>query len=1294
MTILEAKEAALVPATALLCEVRLKDQSIRRWASARCQDGTTLYEARVLADTTLPWKLTSDVTSESANSLTLNMADADGQIAQLFKTGLLRGASIRIFAAVLDGRNVESKTAVLSGVLDSVSDLNGRTARFTILNRLSAIRTSFPPMRIQKQCAWMFPSNAGERDAAVNGGEDSRYSPLYRCGYGPDLAGGAGNLDGAAPFTSCDYSRRSCEERGMFSKDGANRVNNRFSGIEFVPPSITVRGHGESSGRISNLVSLDTRFNDVIPAVYGMGWLRAPVVFSRNDGNLTRSEVLLGLGEIDSIIKVIVNGYEIPLGVDGRNMTGTGWYNVVSLGGRTGAQNLGFADSAGRPLGDPYASMAYLNVVVPNRVSDGKSSPKVEVLLKGMKVPVLDAEGNLLTCNWTSNPAWILCDILRRTGWKLEELDLASFVQAAAHCDTQIEARDANGVAHMVPRFAANLVLRRRYSVGELLRSIRLGALLTLSFDAEGKLTLQTETTIANQHPQKPAGSNADAAMLGGWPAYEFGDGENGTSGILLRPNGEPDLRVSSRHSQDTPNRVSFEIQDSLNEFQQDSISIADADDIQSRRQEIQQSLAVLGVPNFPQAQRICQTWLNKNIAGNVYVEFRTSLKGFHLRPGNLIAMTCQRYGFDRTLLRLLEVHLEPRLDTVKLLCQLHQEHWYSDDAQARYDVSRRYAWTASSPRAVIITDTSESLATAPDGSQRCALKIAFERPVSPGRAAVGIPLVSFGYEVQSTGGDLAQGTYYLAVSAVDEAGLETAISSLIPVRIGGLANTNKILLKGISCSPGTQSINLYIGDSPNRLRRAATALPIAGVIEYLGGATSPIPPPDANYVKLHAWFRQTHLVPQEPTEWSENTIGRTGLGLTPNRWAGKKISIREGTGRGQERNIVSHSAVVFTVSRAWDILPDATSRFVVVEPSWAFAAESDSSEIVAPLPLYPAANFEVNLRSVGMDGAELDAQESPSVFWQVGVGGAGGMDAAVPPEPIFSIALLEEGTISLGGIGFTVLENLATVYAGKFTLHYWDELTAPSPLSLANALSAAGEDVTLAGLAAALAEGALIQIGREVLRVTAETAVPGVYTVERGQFDSTAAAHVESSAVFVLQSRVMVIPFVPGFFASTASVGFVHNVRLPNVRLAAGELTLFNRVGESPAHLACFTSFGEGGLRTLSGGQIHLNVQGYLSIEAAAGQSFVVNHLTVVRDVYAYVQEQPVGAPIEAMLRVNGVEYCTLTIPADNWSSVGVDRFNHAPLPPGATVSLDILGVPSASQGTPGKDLTVVLQT
>lgn len=1303
MSLYDVKDQSVVPATALLCELALSDGTHRYWASARCQDGAQTYEARIHPDQASSWKLTSDVTSAGAGVVSLIMADADGTIAQLFQAGKMQGGRVVFRAAVLNGRNVESKNVLFTGILDSVSDLNGQSARLNVLSRLSSIRSNFPPMRIQKQCSWTFPANAAEREAALSSGEDGRYSALFRCGYSRSVAGGVGNPDGTSPFTSCDYSRQSCEVRGMFSQDAAGNPTRRFSGIEFVPPSIQVRGHGESGGRLSNLVALDTRFNDVVPAVYGTGWLQAPVVFSRNDGNLTRSEVLLGLGEIEGVIKVIVNGYEIPAGISGQNMTGTGWYNTISKGSRTGGFNLDVANSSGQPVGDPYASMAYLNVVVPNRISDGKSSPKVEVLLKGLKIPVLDPDGLLVRSKFSANPAWIICDILRRTGWKLDELDLNSFASTAAFCDELIEARDANGTVGQVRRFEANLVIKRRYSVAELLRAIRLGSLLLLHFQADGRLAVRPETSIADQQAIKPLGSNSTNAIRGGWPTYEFGDGVSGTTGILLNANSEPDFRMFSKLSQDSPNRVSFEIQDALNEFQQDSVSIADTDDIQRRRQEITQSLPVSGVPNFPQAQRVCQTWLNKSIAGNVYAEFRTSVRGFHIRPGDLIAISYQRYGLDRTLFRVIEFQLSPFLDVMKVVCQLHQDYWYSDSAQTRYDSARLYAWRSGAARAVSGTrlfegrylfDASEYLAIDSSGTQKAGLKIPFRKPALETGASGGIPLVSFDYDIQSSGGDLSRGSYFYGLTTVDSGGNESGLSSLIPVTIGGLTETNKVILKGISSSAAAVTVNLYRGDTPYHLVRVATGLSPSGSVIDSGADPGNELAPDPNYSRLRAWFRQIFLLDQSASNWTVDSIGRTGLNLVVNRWVDKKVVIRSGTGRGQELAITSNTAEVLTINGTWDILPDATTKFAIADSAWTWAAESDTDLITVMLPLLPTSTFEVSLRSVSKDDSELDALESPSLNWQVGVGTTGGIDGGPPSKPAFGFSIVEEGTISIGGIGFDALENLGSVYVGQLGIHFWDELAAPNTVSLGTTISASDQSVAINGLSAPLSVGTMIQVGKEILVTTAEEAAGHAYAVSRGRYQSSAISHASAALVFVLSQRDLTIPFVPGYFNSTAAVGFLYNFRMPNVRVSAADFTLYNRIGASERAEESYTILSEDGARTLSGGQITMSVQGYLAIEASAGTCFVVDRATVVRDVYAFVQEAPVGAPIEIIIYVNGIVYCDLSIAAGGRVADAVSRFNHAPIPANATISFDIVNVPSSAVGTPGKDLTVVLQT
>lgn len=1294
MTFLERKDQAVVPATAILCQITPRGGETLYWATDPCTHGALTYEARLSQEQDNSWRFSADLTAESAASIQVLAANADGMVSELRRTGALKGAQVKIFAAVLSGQAVEDAQALFTGIVDNALESDSRFAKIVALSRLSAVRSSFPPMRIQKQCAWAFPKNEAEREAALSSGEDGRYAPLFRCGYSAGLPGGFGNLDGGQPFTSCDFTRVSCESRGMFDKDAAAQVTRRFSGIEFVPPAIQVRGHGESSGRLSSLVSIDTRYNDVVPAVYGMGWMQAPVVFSRNDGNLTRVEALLGLGEVEDAVKVLVNGYEIPRAVDGTNMSGTGWFHVVTKGGRTGGFNLNFADGAGNPQGDPYGSLAMLSVVVPNKISDGKSTPKVEVLMKGIRLPMLDAEGALVSTEWSANPAWIVCDILRRCGWKLDELNLASFVETAAYCDGVVDLVDANGNTRQGKRFETNLVLRRRYSVAELLRGIRLGALLRLGLDAEGRIYLRPESTIALQQTTKPAGSNATALLEGGWPAYEFDDGKYGKHGLLLKTNGDADFEMSSKPSHDSANRVSAEIQDSLNEFRQDSFSLADTDDIAERRQEIQQSLPVLGLPHLPQAIRVGQTWLNKSIGGNVYVGFRTSMRGIHLRPGDLISVTYEKHGLDRSLFRVIETRISSRLQYVEVMAQLHQDHWYSDDPRVRYDRKRLYAWANRAARAVIALEASESLGYDENGQEKAAVKIPFVRPSSPVEG-LAVPLVSFQYSVANAGGSLGSGNSYYGFTAVDAQGGESALSTLIPVHIESSGSNHVVTLQGISVGSDAVAMHVYRGVTPYQLQRIASAAAVAGQFVDSGAEAIDALAPDANYRKLRSYFRREFLPLQAADMITADTIGNDGLSLTPDEWNGKTVVIRSGKGIGQERRIVSHTETVFTLHEKWSTMPDASSQFAIVQTEWTRAQESEGSEIIVYLPLLSTETFEINLRSVDSDGDELASFESPSVLWQIGVSGGGGSggDTGVPPEASFGFRLLEGGTISVGGFAFSQFTNLTTAYAAKLGLLFWDELSAPTPLSLTATIDDEQTSLELSGLDEPLVADDFIQIGQEIFRIVERVAESDVYEVVRGSHLSPASAHNAGALVFPLERRDEVINLLPGLLTSTAGVRFRYNTRILYVRIAAADLAIYNRVGAGAVREECYTQIAGDGIRTLSGGQIVFSAAGYLAIEASVGAAYVTEREMAVGDVSAVVVEPPGGAPIEILVRVDGVEYATVTIPAGSFSSAPVSRLNYAPIPSGSTITFDITNVPSASQGTPGRDLTVYLK-
>jgi hypothetical protein len=257
---------------------------------------------------------------------------------------------------------------------------------------------------------------------------------------------------------------------------------------------------------------------------------------------------------------------------------------VASWGNRTGNFNLDFTDSSGNPTGDPYGSMAFLSLVVPNRINNGNSLPNVKVLVEGMKLSVYGAEGEYLDEQFTNNAAWVLLDILQRCGWSSLEIDMASFNRAAAYCDEQIQATDLYNNPVMIPRFQCNLVVQSRRSGADLIRGIRNASRMLLSYGAGGLLQVRVENTLELEQPEKPAWSNAEESFNAGWPHYEFGDGSSNASGILRRDGGESSIRLWSRSTADTANRFVVEFQDAFNEYQQDSFSVVNGEDATLKR--------------------------------------------------------------------------------------------------------------------------------------------------------------------------------------------------------------------------------------------------------------------------------------------------------------------------------------------------------------------------------------------------------------------------------------------------------------------------------------------------------------------------------------------------------------------------------------------------------------------------------------------------------------------------------------------------------------------------------------
>jgi len=350
--------------------------------------------------------------------------------------------------------------------------------------------------------------------------------------------------------------------------------------------------------------------------------------------------------------------------------------------------------------------------------------------------------------------------------------------------------------------------------------------------------------------------------------------------------------------------------------------------------------------------------------------------------------------------------------------------------------------------------------------------------------------------------------------------------------------------------------------------------------------------------------------------------------------------------------------------------------------------AESPSSPVRFQIPNRPGATVQVTGRAVSAAGTDSGHELALVTRWLIG--GAAGvlLDEDVPPPPAFGLQPAGQGTVELAAIGFATLGNTRTISAGTLRLFYWNELLSPAQVTLTAAVSAAATSIAVS---ASVQTGELIQIGAEVFEVVS---VAGLNAqVLRGSHGTAASAHSAGAAVYTLDSKTFVLAFSRDFFGSPASGAFAYPVFLPDVRIAAAELYVTNSRGNSETAKTNFTATADLGIRTLSGGQLTIQVEGYLAIETGAAPPLVIEDAHAVRDVFAVVREASTGAPVDLALLVNGNPYCTLTIGSGATVSNTVSGFGLAALQPLDRVTLNIVSVGSTAATAPGRDLTVTIR-
>jgi len=921
----------------------------------------------------------------------------------------------------------------------------------------------------------------------------------------------------------------------------------------------------------------------------------------------------------------------------------------------------------------------------------------VKVLAQGLVVPVYGTDGTWLGNRFSSNPAWILLDILRRTGWGSAEIDILSFAAAAAFCDQTIASVDLNGNAIALPRFQCNLVLQSRRSAGDVIRGVRNAARLHLTYGTGGVLQLGVENTVALERPSKPEWSNSTAILNGGWPSYEFGDGSNGFSGIARRANGEPTVTLTSRAIADTPNLLTVEFQDSMNNYQQDSYQMADPNDASLTGREVSGALTALGIPNYDQAARMLKFTLDKSIRGNTYIQFETSVKAFGIRPGDLITVTYLKEGFNRQPFRVQKISPATNYRTTAITAQIHDDAWYADTngqpgsasgvvhpGNAGIGLPRPLMGTLLDGSGNPQFGVSESAVTSSDGTVEAQVTVNFASPAIAQVSSLGAPLIGLAPTL-GTGGTLAgEQTYYYAASAVDSAGGEGPLSFIVAAST--LADGASVSLSGLSFPAGTGSFHVYRGVTPAQLYRIASNQTVAAQFTDTGLADQLIAPPDPNFDHANFYWRMELQPEIAVAVHSLTLVGNGTLQMAVNRYRGMVVRITRGRGAGQERTISANTATTLTVSPAWAVEPDATSYFAVAEAGWHFALSAASSPVQFEIPNQAGETVQITGRAANVNDVENTEELSIVTRWQIGGNAGSGGDADVPPAPVFGMSADPRGGVAyLAGIAFANLTNTATISSATLTIHYYNELYPPT-LTLAAATGAT--DTTLPLSAAGTASpGDFVQFDQEVMQVTAVNG--SQYTVTRGMHGTTAVAHVVQTSAFALAPMTFVAAFPPGFFGSPYSGSWTYPIAVADIRIGSAELFATNAVGNSPVANIYLTHNDDDGLRTLSGGQYTIQVDGFLAVDSSVGPAVIVDAQHAVRDVYA-ILGTAADSVVSAQLNVNGAAYCTLTFPQGAIVSNAVVGLGRTPLQQGDQLTVSVLAVGSTY---PGADLTVVVR-
>lgn len=849
-SIFDAKEQASSFQPLLLADVILHDGTVQYYSTHAVTYGGHEYDPRILNKDIATTQALSEQGIDVPASVTLRLDDADFYLlSNVERVKGFKGSTLILTSVLYNAVTNEfssNSIVIFRGVCKEPGGRlpahDGKVLLLGYYSRLGMSDISLPIIRIQPTCPWNFPATADERQAAA---DDSK-SDYYPCGYSPDATGSnaRGNLNGGSPFTSCEYTKAACVARGMYTKDSSDRVTGTFGGIQWNKPQASVVRE-YVSGKWSEVKggANEARTGDVVPMLWGTAWTDPLILNTQPDGNYLKMEALICHGEVDYIHGVVVNDVwiphtyndssftEVPPGVkDQTEALKGGWWATVNKGDRYGAPNAdaGYVDESGVPQGDPYGSLAVIEIVVPRKVADMGSIPRVRVL----------------TSAGTNNPSLQMKDILLNwAGWPESDLNTASFDTEANFDDDEISYKDMHDVTTTHERYRSSLYLRQKETIAEIIRGLRNNKSGILGPDSTGKLKLRTKKTLASQQPSAVTGSNYNTAV-----ASVLVDGTSANGYVAYKFDQSNMLDMPQMSMLSAGNKFTLQFQNSENAHAWDSYSPLDSEDIRRVGQEIPGSFAVKGVDNYDQAMRLMARYFAEQCRGNwrgdtggtLAFEFTLSYRGIHLNIGDICMFTWQPFGIEDQLVRVLRIAPNSNYETVKITATWHEDQWYLDTfgqkGQPGFTSARRnrlirpaFNWLPFGA----VAETGSSVFHPSKYSFRVALVyeldahgVAHARVRTFGRQIVNIPAVKpdapfvpIQGTTATTGGNLVGNrSYYMALVGTNSENKLSAISSVVPIGVVSETDTNTITVPNIHWGEGTIGYVVYGGTDPNLL--------------------------------------------------------------------------------------------------------------------------------------------------------------------------------------------------------------------------------------------------------------------------------------------------------------------------------------------------------------------------------------------------------------------------------------------------------------------------------------------